>query len=255
MAGREGLIDTAVKTAETGYIQRRLVKALEDVMVQYDGTIRNSLGDVLQFVYGEDGLDSVKVENQPIDTIPGTNAAFENRYKINLIDSAKSLKPSLIESGNEIFGDIELQRLLDEEYSQLWEDRQFLRSGSFPGSDSGWHLPVNLRRIILNAQQIFNVDLNKASNLTVPEIINGVKNLCERLIVVRGTDRLTIEAQHNATILFKCMLRSVFATKRIIEEFHLNRASSEWAIGDVESQFARSMVNPGEMVGVVAAQS
>ena len=255
MAGREGLIDTAVKTAETGYIQRRLVKALEDVMVQYDGTVRNSLGDVLQFVYGEDGLDSVKVENQPIDTIPGTNAAFENRYKIDLMDSAKSLKPSLIESGNEIFGDIELQRLLDEEYSQLWEDRQFLRSGSFPGSDSGWHLPVNLRRIILNAQQIFNVDLNKASNLTVPEIINGVKNLCERLIVVRGTDRLTIEAQHNATILFKCMLRSVFATKRIIEEFHLNRASFEWAIGDVESQFARSMVNPGEMVGVVAAQS
>jgi DNA-directed RNA polymerase beta' subunit len=57
MAGREGLIDTAVKTAETGYIQRRLVKALEDVMVAYDGTVRNSLGDVVQFVYGEDGMD------------------------------------------------------------------------------------------------------------------------------------------------------------------------------------------------------
>jgi DNA-directed RNA polymerase II subunit RPB1 len=42
MGGREGLIDTAVKTSETGYIQRRLVKALEDVMVRYDGTVRNS---------------------------------------------------------------------------------------------------------------------------------------------------------------------------------------------------------------------
>jgi len=41
MGGREGLIDTAVKTSETGYIQRRLVKALEDVMVKYDGTVRN----------------------------------------------------------------------------------------------------------------------------------------------------------------------------------------------------------------------
>ncbi|KAL8792567.1 MAG: hypothetical protein Q9182_007688, partial [Xanthomendoza sp. 2 TL-2023] len=51
MAGREGLIDTAVKTAETGYIQRRLVKALEDVMSKYDGTVRNSLGDVVQFLY------------------------------------------------------------------------------------------------------------------------------------------------------------------------------------------------------------
>ncbi|KAJ2013237.1 DNA-directed RNA polymerase II core subunit rpo21, partial [Coemansia sp. S610] len=51
MGGREGLIDTAVKTAETGYIQRRLIKALEDIMCQYDGTTRNSLGQVVQFVY------------------------------------------------------------------------------------------------------------------------------------------------------------------------------------------------------------
>lgn len=44
MGGREGLIDTAVKTSQTGYIQRRLVKALEDVTVCYDGTVRDSSG-------------------------------------------------------------------------------------------------------------------------------------------------------------------------------------------------------------------
>ena len=59
MGGREGLIDTAVKTAETGYIQRRLIKAMESVMVQYDGTVRNSVGQVIQFRYGEDGLGMV----------------------------------------------------------------------------------------------------------------------------------------------------------------------------------------------------
>ena len=53
MGGREGLIDTAVKTAETGYIQRRLIKAMESVMVQYDGTVRNSVGQVIQFRYGK----------------------------------------------------------------------------------------------------------------------------------------------------------------------------------------------------------
>jgi len=47
MGGREGLIDTAVKTSETGYIQRRLIKALEDVMVKYDGTVRNSAGHII----------------------------------------------------------------------------------------------------------------------------------------------------------------------------------------------------------------
>jgi DNA-directed RNA polymerase II subunit RPB1 len=64
MGGREGLIDTAVKTAETGYIQRRLVKAMEDLKVGYDGTVRNSNGDVVQFLYGEDGMDGAAMEKQ-----------------------------------------------------------------------------------------------------------------------------------------------------------------------------------------------
>ena len=66
MAGREGLIDTAVKTVETGYVQRKLVKALEDAMVQYDSTVRNSLGDLTQFIYGEDGMDGAFIERQKI---------------------------------------------------------------------------------------------------------------------------------------------------------------------------------------------
>ena len=63
------MIDTAVKTAETGYIQRRLVKAMEDVMVQYDGTVRNALGDVIQFCYGEDGMDGARVERQTLKSM------------------------------------------------------------------------------------------------------------------------------------------------------------------------------------------
>ncbi|KAL5018248.1 hypothetical protein ScPMuIL_003970 [Solemya velum] len=69
MAGREGLVDTAVKTAETGYMQRRLVKSLEDLCSHYDLTVRNSMGDIVQFQYGGDGLDPVSMEgkDQPID--------------------------------------------------------------------------------------------------------------------------------------------------------------------------------------------
>ena len=69
MGGREGLIDTAVKTAETGYIQRRLVKAMEDIIVKYDGTVRNAGGEVLEFLYGEDGMDAVALESSKIDHI------------------------------------------------------------------------------------------------------------------------------------------------------------------------------------------
>lgn len=64
MGGREGLVDTAVKTAETGYMQRRLVKALEDLCVEYDMTVRNSMGEVVQFSYGGDGLDPTYMEGK-----------------------------------------------------------------------------------------------------------------------------------------------------------------------------------------------
>ena len=58
MAGREGLIDTSVKTAGTGYLQRRLMKALETLRVEADGTVRNSRGHVIQACYGGDGYDA-----------------------------------------------------------------------------------------------------------------------------------------------------------------------------------------------------
>ncbi|KAK6169039.1 hypothetical protein SNE40_020167 [Patella caerulea] len=64
MAGREGLVDTAVKTAETGYMQRRLVKSLEDLCLQYDMTVRTSVGEVVQFVYGADNLDPAAMEGK-----------------------------------------------------------------------------------------------------------------------------------------------------------------------------------------------
>ncbi|ORZ31924.1 hypothetical protein BCR44DRAFT_1539185 [Catenaria anguillulae PL171] len=60
MAGREGLIDTAVKTSRSGYLQRCLMKHLEGMRVHYDGSVRDSDGSILQFYYGEDGLDVTK---------------------------------------------------------------------------------------------------------------------------------------------------------------------------------------------------
>lgn len=59
----------AGQTASTGYIQRRLVKAMEDVIIRYDGTVRNSCGDVIQFLYGEDGMDGQGIEDQKLPAL------------------------------------------------------------------------------------------------------------------------------------------------------------------------------------------
>jgi DNA-directed RNA polymerase subunit A' len=60
MGGREGLVDTAVRTSRSGYMQRRLINALEDLKVESDGTVRHAGGEIIQFIYGEDGVDPAK---------------------------------------------------------------------------------------------------------------------------------------------------------------------------------------------------
>ena len=69
MGGREGLVDTAVKTAETGYMSRRLMKALEDLSLRYDSSVRNSEDIVVQFTYGDDSLNPEMMESndRPVD--------------------------------------------------------------------------------------------------------------------------------------------------------------------------------------------
>jgi DNA-directed RNA polymerase subunit A' len=60
IGGREGLVDTAVRTSQSGYLQRRLVNALQDLEVRPDYTVRDTRGVIVQFIYGEDGIDPTK---------------------------------------------------------------------------------------------------------------------------------------------------------------------------------------------------
>nr|WBP62233.1 RNA polymerase II largest subunit [Cladonia rangiferina] len=256
MAGREGLIDTAVKTAETGYIQRRLVKALEDVMAKYDGTVRNSLGDIVQFVYGEDGLDGVHIEPQRVDIITCSDKQFERKFKVDLMDPKPdtSISPDFLEQANEMIGDLETQQYLDDEYNKLLAAREFLRSTRADDNEQ-LQLPLNVIRILDTAKTTFKIKNGARSNLQPVEVVTKVNELLDKLVIVRGDDELSREGQHNATLLFKAQLRSRLAFKRLVMENSLNKLAFQHVIGEIESRFSRAAVNPGEMVGVLAAQS
>lgn len=115
ISGREGLVDTAVKTAETGYMQRRLMKALEDLVTHYDSSVRNAVGGVVQFRYGDDGLDPACLEGdaQPVDflrawshasvsydyVVHGWQALMKNRLSLRVAHEvfflSKFWKPSI----------------------------------------------------------------------------------------------------------------------------------------------------------------
>ncbi|KAF2731593.1 beta and beta-prime subunits of DNA dependent RNA-polymerase [Polyplosphaeria fusca] len=254
MAGREGLIDTAVKTAETGYIQRRLVKALEDVMVKYDGTVRNSLGDIVEFVYGEDGLDGTCIENQSVDIIKCSHDKFKDRFYMDVMGDDPPIKSDILEQATEIQGDIAVQEALDKEWEQLQADRDFLRARTIDDTES-LQLPLNIQRMIETAKHKFRILDNGKSDLNPIETIDRVRETLNNLVVIRGNDHLSLEAQDSATQLIKCQLRSRLAFKRLVKDYRLTNQALNYVLGDIESRFLRAAVAPGEMVGVLAAQS
>ncbi|XP_078177749.1 DNA-directed RNA polymerase II subunit RPB1-like [Carex rostrata] len=255
MGGREGLIDTAVKTSETGYIQRRLVKAMEDIMVKYDGTVRNSLGDVIQFLYGEDGMDAVWIESQKLDSLKMKKSAFNNVYKYEFDDENWNPSYMLPEHVEDLRTIREFRNVFDAEVQKLEADRFQLGTEIATTGDNSWPMPVNLKRLIWNAQKTFKVDMRRPSDMHPMEIVEAIDKLQERLKVVPGDDFLSIEAQKNATLLFNILLRSTFSSKRVLSEYRLTREAFEWVVGEIESRFLQSLVAPGEMIGCVAAQS
>ena len=214
------MIDTAVKTSEVGYIQRRLVKAMETVSARYDSTLRNSSGCVMQFLYGEDGMDAIRVEQQKFDTYKLPEGKFREIYLMDLssksfghvemkgstsYDAILYLDSSVIESCKQ---DSELRVLLEEEYEQLCADRvQLRRINEYRGdvTNDSVQIPVNIDRLIWNAQRNFRVNTKEPTCLHPRTVLESVRRLCvEDIIMVRGTDTLSMEAQvdykcHNLT--------------------------------------------------------
>ena len=91
MGGREGLVDTAVRTQQSGYMQRRLINALEHIRLEYDGTVRDPHGHIMQFLYGEDGIDVAKSDHGEAFNV---NRLVESQ---SIIDSGKKATKEEIE--------------------------------------------------------------------------------------------------------------------------------------------------------------
>jgi DNA-directed RNA polymerase II subunit RPB1 len=254
MGGREGLIDTAVKTAETGYIQRRLMKAMEDIRIEYDGTVRNSLGDVMQFLYGDDAADGAMLEVQELRLVRASNQEMEALFRLDVYDRDFGLgyiEPDLIDA---VRTDPEVALELEEEYQQLLADREQL-CAVFPTGEAKWPLMVNVQRLIQNCRSIFGIQHDTLSDLHPRQIIQGVRVLLQRCVAVPGDDELSREAQRNAVLLFAAHVRAELATKRVLQIHRLNSKAFAWLLGEIETRFVRARATPGEMVGAVAAQS
>ena len=117
MGGREGLVDTAVRTQQSGYMQRRLINALEHLRVEYDGTVRNSIGDIVQFTYGEDGIDPSKSDHGVAVNV----SQLRDRTKINMVEGENASEAYIQKKLDAIQTDIP-ELLKQEMYRRLTEE-------------------------------------------------------------------------------------------------------------------------------------
>jgi len=216
MSGREGLIDTAVKTSETGYTQRQLIKAMEDLMINHDGTVRDSNGSIVQFYYGEDGINSTKVESciLPLDKM--TDMQIKEEFGIDSVPEA--------------FVD------------QVLADRKMLIEGVF-GLTSSIELfgPLNLERVILNIKIKFNLKEDTQTTLTPDRVIADIQKI--------------LDNTQPFNKMWGAMLRYHFAPHKIINKEHFTEEAWSTIVDLVILKDWKAGAQPGEFVGIIAAQS
>lgn len=154
---------------------------------------------------------------------------------------------------------LSLQHELEAEFAQLQEDRTNLRNIVSVTDQkiqdiSNFHLPVNIGRLLWSAESRFRVDPNGCSDLDPGYILREVKALLDRLCVVSKSVGMP-ESQDNAKLLFSIFARSMLATKPLMKEHRLTVKAFDWLIAEIENRFLKAQVNPGEVCGIVAAQS
>ncbi len=249
MSGREGLIDTAVKTSETGYIQRRLMKAMEDLKVHYDMTVRNERDQIIQFIYGGDGFDATRIERQRIEVLDPDCKQFYNRYKWK----KKEMKQSIVKTVfNKFKKNKQADSILNDEYTRIINYRHYLREIEHENIS---YAPVNIYRILKQSKNKFDINPKSISDIDPIFVINTVQDLCASLKVLNDKNEIIQEINKKSMKNLKMLLRTKLASKVVIFYEKLNTDAFQWVIDTIKEQFEKALVHPGEMVGSITAQS
>jgi DNA-directed RNA polymerase II subunit RPB1 len=241
MSGREGLIDTAVKTADTGYIQRQLIKAMEDLTVQFDGTVRDARGNIVQFHYGEDGINATKIESTSLDTTNLSEEEIKTKYGMVGVDLA-----DILEVGRE-----DDSETLEEFANQIVADRDMLVENVYRGRLSGTlFAPVNLERAIENVRVQFDLQTTRKkvdgteqvkTDLTPFDVILGMQTLLQKT-----------QTYHP---LWAALLRYWLAPHKMIVEKRFTKQAFQTLCELLVLKNWQAWAQPGEQVGIIAAQS
>lgn len=252
MGGREGLIDTAVKTSETGYIQRKLVKAMEDCKIQHDLTVRNATGSIIQYLYGEDGMSSTKLENQIIPYIEMKGdepmlVLLEREYLLSAQDELKYIltddtAKSFLKDRNASY------ERLQKHYMDILNDREFMITRVFQSKmEKKVKYPISFARVLSNAENLFHTkELRMPSDLSPLDILDTIEALEKELILTNNNP---------GNRLLQVLMRAYLSPKPLLYKHRFNKLAFEYVVQQIKHKFYQALAHPSEMVGVISAQS
>jgi DNA-directed RNA polymerase II subunit RPB1 len=250
MGGRVGLIDTAVKTSTTGYIQRRLIKALEDLKVEYDMTIRTNKNKIVQFQYGDDGIDTTKVENQEMPIVEMSIQDIYNHYlipeetgKVKTLTNIflKNTMTRLKKQKNDY--EIEMDKLI----KNIIKNREIIIKQVFKNkSDKVVNCPVAFMYVINNIQGQCQINSSTLVDITPYEAFELINEYYENLNKIHYSP---------PTELFKTLYFYYLSPKELLVVKRFNKAALILLLDTIIMDYKRAIVSPGEMVGMIAGQS
>jgi len=235
-------------TSESGYIQRKLIKAMEDCKIVADHTVRNAAGHVVQFQYGEDGMDSTTIENQRLFHV---EYAIDKMVAEFLVTTADPLDTYLNAATLKKFLAGADWSALERHVREVIEDRRELVVTTFGGRiDSATiRYPIAFERIINNAMQRQHLDIPKGT----PSDLDPMYTL-RKLEETVPTLRVTSADGEEACLFVRVLMRTYLAPKQIMK-LGATKATLDNIYETVVDRFFESIAHPGEMVGIVAAQS
>ena len=250
MGGRVGLIDTAVKTSTTGYIQRRLIKGLEDLMVNYDMTIRTNKNKIVQFAYGDDNIDTTKVENQGIPLVSMSTQEIYAHYLVpEETGKIKTLSNIFLKNVNTRYKK-QLPDFMDktQKYIEMMiEKRDTIIKYVFKNkSDSVVNCPVAFQYIINNIQGQCNISIASLVDITLLEALEMIEHCYDNLTKIHYAP---------PTELFKTLYYYYLSPKDLLIVKRFNKAALTLLLDTITIDYKRAIVAPGEMVGMIAGQS
>jgi DNA-directed RNA polymerase II subunit RPB1 len=250
MAGRIGLIDTAVKTSTTGYIQRRLIKGLEDLKIGYDMSVRNNKERIVQFSYGDDGFDTIKVENQVIPIVAMSLEEIYAHYYVSTQEDKDGVLLSVftktaVTRMKKHVKDLEMKTKYYTDMMIQYRD-EIVKNVFKMRDNKGVHMPVCFTHIINNVQGMQNITKNSMVDITPVDVYDMIEDKYKEL-----------ESLHYAppTELFKAMYYYYLSPKELLVVKRFNKKALTILLDTIVLMYKRAIVAPGEMVGMIAAQS